>query len=305
MIVQHNLSAMNSNRLLGVNNSNLSKNLEKLSSGYTINRAGDNAAGLAISEKMRAQIAGLEQASTNAEDGISMAQTFEGALEETDAILQRMKTLATQSANGSYDDDVDRAAIELEFDQHTEELNQIADTDFNGVMIINNQDAADKATASGGVTFTYKEDIELQVGARTKDLQKFNFNYEGGPGLGEGKDGALQDDLDCTAAGLGVDLLTLENQEDANEAIDRIGYAINKVSMVRATFGAVQNRLEHKIKNLDVSAENLTAAESRIRDTNMAEEMMEFTKNQILSQSSQSMLAQANTLPQGVLSLLQ
>lgn len=300
MIVQHNLSAMNSNRLLGVNNSQLSKNLEKLSSGYAINRAGDNAAGLAISEKMRAQIAGLEQASTNAEDGISMAQTFEGALEETDAILQRMKTLATQSANGSYDDDVDRAAIQLEYDQLVEELDQIADTDFNGVMIINNKTAADAATASGEVTFTYTSAISLQVGARTKDLQEFDFEYTAGSGMGD-----LKADLDCTSSGLKVDSLSLANQDNANEAIDKIGHAINKVSMVRATFGAVQNRLEHKIKNLDVSAENLTAAESRIRDTDMAEEMMKFTKNQILSQSSQSMLAQANTLPQGVLSLLQ
>ena len=300
MIVQHNLSAMNSNRLLGVNNSQLSKNLEKLSSGYAINRAGDNAAGLAISEKMRAQIAGLEQASTNAEDGISMAQTFEGALEETDAILQRMKTLATQSANGSYDDDVDRAAIQLEYDQLVEELDQIADTDFNGVMIINNKTAANAATASGKVTFTYTSAISLQVGARTKDLQEFDFEYTAGSGLGK-----LKADLDCTSSGLGVDVLSLKNQKNANQAIDKIGHAINKVSMVRATFGAVQNRLEHKIKNLDVSAENLTAAESRIRDTDMAEEMMKFTKNQILSQSSQSMLAQANTLPQGVLSLLQ
>ena len=300
MIVQHNLSAMNSNRLLGVNNSQLSKNLEKLSSGYAINRAGDNAAGLAISEKMRAQIAGLEQASTNAEDGISMAQTFEGALEETDAILQRMKTLATQSANGSYDDDVDRAAIQLEYDQLVEELDQIADTDFNGVMIINNETAAGAANTAGDVTFTYTSSISLQVGARTKDLQEFDFEYQRGTGLG-----TLNADLDCTSSGLGVKDLSLETQESANAAIDLVGHAINKVSMVRATFGAVQNRLEHKIKNLDVSAENLTAAESRIRDTDMAEEMMKFTKNQILSQSSQSMLAQANTLPQGVLSLLQ
>ena len=218
MIVQHNLSAMNSNRLLGVNNSQLSKNLEKLSSGYAINRAGDNAAGLAISEKMRAQIAGLEQASTNAEDGISMAQTFEGALEETDAILQRMKTLATQSANGSYDDDVDRAAIQLEYDQLVEELDQIADTDFNGVMIINNKTAADAATASGEVTFTYTSAISLQVGARTKDLQEFDFEYTAGSGLGD-----LKADLDCTSSGLGVKDLSLASQDSANAAIDLVG----------------------------------------------------------------------------------
>lgn len=578
MVVQHNLTAINANRYFGINNTKLSKSLEKLSSGYAINRAGDNAAGLAVSEKMRAQISGINQGVKNAQDGISMVQTFEGALTETDSILQRMRTLATQSANGTYQDDVDREAIQLEFDQLNDELNQIADTDFNGVVVLNGgemadglkavngefnyadakrdaqqvgsaggfvtniskdmtdaeakalkaetvtftaavgddgkvtwtasagnlngtvgtednggfsyanakvhvdsskivagdtivleiapgadanvaeakvigtntdygttvkteidgkkpaltleaataatsekvinaQNALDKlsvsitaakgsdeaqvklngkalgkdattyaefaktedggylgvnnageikyfekgdatgvvigalsniadgkitlaaaATASGtatidynvtkgtykpaqgptinlvepdskvsqsnsnnasAATLTYKDNITLQVGARTKDSVNFTFAYDSN-GLGD-----LKADMDCSARGLGTDKLSLATQESANTAIDKIDNALNKVSMVRGTFGAVQNRLEHKIDNLNTTSENLTSAESRIRDTNMAEEMMNFTKNQILSQASQSMLAQANQLPQGVLSLLQ
>jgi flagellin len=293
MVVQHNLSAMNSTRLLGVNQSGLAKNLEKLSSGYAINRAGDNAAGLAISEKMRSQIAGLNQASTNSQDGISMVQTFEGALQETDAILQRMKTLATQSANGTYDENVDRAAIELEYQQLCSEIDDISKTDFNGVVVLSTS-----SVATGG-NLTVVSSVKLQAGARTADLQEFDFAYES-DGIGD-----LTANLNCTSAGLGLDQLSLSTQASANAAIDKIDHALNKVSMVRATFGSIQNRLEHKIANLDVSAENMQASESRIRDTDMAKEMMSFTKNQILSQASQAMLAQANSLPQGVLSLLQ
>lgn len=582
MVVQHNMTAINANRYFGMNNTKLSKSLEKLSSGYAINRAGDNAAGLAVSEKMRAQISGINQGVKNAQDGISMVQTFEGALTETDSILQRMRTLATQSANGTYQNDVDREAIQLEFNQLNDELNQIADTDFNGVIVLNGGEMADgvKANANGEInystatrqaqqlgttggfvlgvgkdaftttktdvetvtftasvdkdgkvtwtkpdsadgtldmntdnggfsyrgatihvdsskvvsgdtltvsfkpaeaakahtsevigkttdagkvdsadakevsdkltltvtkdvvtseeiakavnklnnlelsftttagsqdvtalkvndkavptaadtyekiadtddggalyinnageinyagkgvaaadgtkiatiagvtnglpaqlgaaakstgsakvtynvsqssytaakaaeitveepeskvsqsnsndastaTLTYKNNITLQVGARTKDSVNFTFAYDSN-GLGE-----LKADMDCSARGLGTDKLSLATQESANTAIDKIDNALNKVSMVRGTFGAVQNRLEHKIDNLNTTSENLTSAESRIRDTNMAEEMMNFTKNQILSQASQSMLAQANQLPQGVLSLLQ
>lgn len=578
MVVQHNMTAINANRYFGMNNNKLSKSLEKLSSGYAINRAGDNAAGLAVSEKMRAQIAGINQGVKNAQDGISMVQTFEGALTETDSILQRMRTLATQSANGTYQNDVDREAIQLEFDQLNDELNQIADTDFNGVVVLNGGQMADGVEADGNgninyatatrsgqqvgtaggfvkgigardyddsyleangltsekatftasvdadgkvkwttdgvgalaantdnggfsyqgvtvnidstkivsgdtvvldltgkqeatahvsevvgyntksstvvgdttaklaftvdngltadkikanpdlanalnalngmtveetiaaagktaangsaikingapgadgaaadimtldsgakiqladdgktlnyvngattvalgaltytaakdaqaagatvktevliteasynapkssgvklvepdakvsqsnsndastATLTYKNNITLQVGARTKDSVNFTFAYDSN-GLGE-----LKADMDCSARGLGTDKLSLATQESANAAIDKIDNALNKVSMVRGTFGAIQNRLEHKIDNLNVTSENLTSAESRIRDTNMAEEMMNFTKNQILSQASQSMLAQANQLPQGVLSLLQ
>ena len=296
MVVQHNLSAMNSTRLLGVNQSSLSKNLEKLSSGYSINRAGDNAAGLAISEKMRSQIAGLNQASTNSQDGISMVQTFEGALQETDAILQRMKTLATQSANGTYDKKVDRAAIELEYKQLCDEIDDIANTDFNGVVVLS---TASNISDEQKGNLTVTSSVSLQAGCRTADLKKFDFKYTS-TGIGK-----LKSNLDCTSSGLGLNKLSLSTQTSANKAIDSIDHVINKVSMVRATFGSIQNRLEHKIANLDVSAENMQASESRIRDTDMAKEMMTFTKNQILSQASQSMLAQANSRPQGVLSLLQ
>ena len=340
MVVQHNMSAINANRYFGINNSKLSKSLEKLSSGYAINRAGDNAAGLAVSEKMRSQIAGLTQATKNAQDGISMVQTYEGALTETDNILQRMKTLANQAANGSYDNGVDRNAIQKEFDQLNNELDQIADTDFNGVVVLNGGQMADgtkvgatgafvyTATAptdttkvtgtttgavsisnafkAGAAQLTYSSSIALQVGARTKDLVNFTFAYAKSGEKIAGM-GSLATNLDCSsrASGLNTANLKLTSQASANYAIDQIDFAINKVSMVRATFGAIQNRLEHKIDNMNTTNENLTAAESRIRDTNMAEEMMAFTKNQILSQASQSMLAQANQLPQGVLSLLQ
>lgn len=632
MVVNHNLPATNAYRHLGINNSKMSKSIEKLSSGLAINRAGDDAAGLAVSEKMRAQISGLNQAVKNAQDGISMVQTYEGALTETDSILQRMRTLAAQSANGTYQDDVDREAIQLEFDQLNDELNQIADTDFNGVVVLNGGQMADglkavdgefnyktaergamqlsknnvnkvdfqafddadatkgvtkadkvwneisdgtwdrssvtndqgpesveitlkfnasetdpakawtvesanngankatlaatgttnggfslattggtaianvvldatqlkngdtitltlnnpyagiaaptnagaivtdtsgyteaaagtaakemnlgvaidggltddamtqdiknildafdgasvdvsytskkaltdegtvttlnlsdgsnaitikgnattgatgtlkdgtqfkyKASAAGAIeiydasdadianckklltitpgahaatnessgnisykvgidyknydtsklptvevkdptansvsrsnsndastaTMTYTDNITLQVGARTKDSVNFTFSYKS-DGLGD-----LKADLDCSARGLGTDKLSLATQKSANAAIDKIDNAINKVSMVRGSFGAMQNRLEHKVDNLNVASENLTAAESAIRDTDMAKEMMNFTKSQILSQASQAMLAQANQLPQGVLQLLQ
>ena len=621
MVVQHNIASMNANRYYNINNSGLAKSLEKLSSGFQINRAGDNAAGLAVSEKMRSQIGGLTQGVKNAEDGISMIQTYEGALTETDSILQRMKTLADQAANGTYQDDVDREAIQLEFNQLNDELDQIADTDFNGVVMLNggqmadgtkaidgkfdyangtkaatklgkgdvnlldgqnwddlgtgtgdkriadqawaklnsqwtrtagkpetngpdsvditfkfnqadgtwsaigategadiskvtanattdggfqvkidgitdpvanvvvNQDKlgngdtitltfnnpangvsaptnagatviddtnftegtgstatklsaadltvtldnsikgkdaemsedidklfdlldgatvevsyTDKATASkdmkitltdgtvisGGAAttitvgntkfkfdgktagaikvsagskdlvtlaakqqavkgadgtnstgsiqyklgiehntydkaavpsvevaktgkvsiansnnaatapLTYTDELTLQAGARTKDSVKFSFEYSSS-GLG-----SLKANLNCSSRedGLGTSGLSLLTQEDANAAIDKIDNAINKVSMVRATFGATQNRLEHKIANMNVTKENITSAESRIRDTDVAEEMSNFTKNQILSQASQSMLAQANSLPQNVLQLL-
>ena len=318
MVVQHNMTAINANRYLGMNNTKLGKSLEKLSSGYAINRAGDNAAGLAVSEKMRSQIAGMTQGVKNAQDGISMVQTFEGALTETDSILQRMKTLATQAANGTYDDGVDRAAIQLEYDQLADEINQIADTDFNGVALLNGgtmskerfvddesiskPDSFDNSSwiPTYATSANFSAGLTLQVGARSKDGVDFGFEYDAVDALG-----SLSADLDCSATGLGLDTLSLESQADANAAIDKIDNAINKVSMVRATFGAVQNRLEHKIDNLNVTTENLTSAESRIRDTDMATEMMNFTKQNILTQASQSMLAQANTLPQSVLSLLQ
>lgn len=305
MVVQHNMTAINANRYFGINNTKLSKSLEKLSSGYAINRAGDNAAGLAVSEKMRAQISGINQGVKNAQDGISMVQTYEGALTETDSILQRMRTLATQSANGTYQDDVDREAIQLEFDQLNDELNQIADTDFNGVMALNGGKQAAKSTVSipntfGGAkaTLTTTTSITLQVGARSKDAVNFTFKYTS-KGIG-----TLKADLNVSSTGLNTKSLKLSTAKDANLAIDQIDFAINKTSMVRATFGSVQNRLEHKIENLTATAENMTEAEAGIRDTDMASEMMNYTKYNILQQAAQSMLAQANQQPQSILQLL-
>jgi flagellin len=618
MVIKHNIAAENAGRYLKTNTGKLSKSLEKLSSGYTINRAGDNAAGLAVSEKMRAQIAGLDQAVNNAQDGISMVQTFEGALMESHNILMRMKHLSAQSANGTYTDETDRAAIELEYEQLAEELNDIAETDFNGITILDgssannrgkkmfdvgdetaktnaayleeilnaispldnlkdpniygaanvqsgaadlltvipgvktelqdilnkmpNNDATaakrrtlknslamldsaekrakviadgtitdpdelgeacsgvngllttvrsmphnaaddkngtdtsllkalddaksfvfaikssktdgelsinDMSSASLGLdraavatvvgasvsnpatiaplldtvergyddlqnqtaklwfirdnikdktetammldtaldalnkqrelvlkmkdilvtvvtnpeldgadgrdgrkvyadqlraiskeldeiadtteyngvmlldgTYTdqpleYDDfgvtpaEVSLQVGARTKDLKRYDFNYAGvwagDLDLKEQSIGELETNIYVTAAGLGLetDKVNLASQKNANAAIDIIGYAVNKVSMIRGTFGAIQNRLEHKVTNLNNTMENLTAAESRIRDTDMAAEMMNFTKEQIVMQASQSMLAQGNGLPQSALSLLQ
>ena len=575
MVVQHNMNALGAYNKLNTNVSGLKKSSEKLASGYRINRAGDDAAGLAISEKMRSQIRGLSQAKRNAQDGISMIQTFEGALQESHSILQRMKELATESANGTNDNPVDRAAIQLEFDQLNDELNQIADTDFNGTVVLNGGEMADgtradgigmidystavrqaqqvgtaggfvkgigtanyagtntetvtftatknddgtvsweasdgalstvtdgtdvtggfkydgaeivvdtdkivtgdtitinfskaetakgltndtvgydldlgktggdKTTAAAGVTeaaltisladaavtsqefadalnalngltvantfakdgttaasttingvavpaagntaeiakvgegklvmddamninyvdkagtstkiaavtaakmangalnagtvttkifvgeasytaptskgvelvepdstvskangfdeatakMTYADDITLQVGSRTKDAVNFTFSYES-DGMGK-----LTANLDVSARanGLNTANLSLATQEDANAAIDKIDNAINKVSMVRATFGSIQNRLEHKIENITATTENLTEAESTIRDTDMASEMMNYTKFNILQQAAQSMLAQANQQPQSILQLL-
>ncbi len=347
MVVQHNMNALNSYNRLNFNVSSMKKSAEKLSSGYRINRAGDDAAGLAISEKMRSQIRGLNQAKRNAQDGISMIQTFEGALTETHSILQRMKELASESANGTYDNATDRAAIQLEFEQLNDELDQIADTDFNGVTALNGGtmadpdvsenngkltfDAAENITsatkpvgnteakaASGGdpavpagttvsfsnaytagdIEMTYTDSIVLQVGARSKDAVNFTFAYEA-EGIGD-----LEADLDVSSRGLSTKNLDLSSQATANYAIDQIDFAINKTSMVRATFGAVQNRLEHKIENLTTTSENMTEAESNIRDTDMASEMMNYTKYNILQQAAQSMLAQANQQPQSILQLL-
>ena len=332
MVVQHNMNALNSYNRLNFNVNSMKKSSEKLSSGFRINRAGDDAAGLAISEKMRSQIRGLNQAKRNSQDGISMIQTYEGALTETHSILQRMKELAAESANGTYDDATDRAAIQLEFDQLNDELNQIADTDFNGVTALNGGTMADgtvqadnlfdysadpqdtpnvKTDASGatmvsvgnaysaaGADLTYTGSIVLQVGARSKDAVNFTFAYSA-KGLG-----SLKANMDVSARGLSTDQLDLSTQDSANAAIDQIDYAINKVSMVRATFGSIQNRLEHKIENLTTTAENMTEAESTIRDTDMASEMMNYTKYNILQQAAQSMLAQANQQPQSILQLL-
>ena len=269
MVVQHNLSAINTNRQMGVVTDALQKSTEKLSSGYKINRAADDAAGLSISEKMRSQIRGLNKASDNAQDGISLIQVAEGALNETHSILQRMNELATQAANDT-NTSVDRQSIKDEIEQLNEELDRISTTtQFNK-----------KDLLTGG--FSGK----LQVGAL------------------EGQTMDVKISLAVSAKGLNVSAVEVSTNVKAGDAMKFIQDAIESVSKQRSKLGAIQNRLEHTINNLDTNAENTQAAESRIRDTDMADEMVQYSKNNILSQAGQSMLAQANQQTQGVLSLL-
>ena len=407
MRIQHNIAALNSYRNLTNNNSAVSKNLEKLSSGYKINRAGDDAAGLAISEKMRAQITGLETAQKNANDGISLVQTAEGALTEVHSMLNRMVELADQSANGTYQDAVDRENLQKEVQSLKDEIDRISEsTNFNGIQLLDgSMDGKGKAvaaitglasasivveaTGAAGVVGEYSFDLDgisvtsegealITVGGVTVNIdvteadsaesiaQKVAAAYNGLAADGKIKDGVDSDSyyiatsqgskvvFTASAAGagtamtgalqigagdgeaapgrdltlqigdtaasfnqmtvsvksmstasLGIENIDISSQSGAKAAIDVIKSAINQVSSTRGDLGAVQNRLEHTINNLSVTTENMTAAESRIRDVDMAEEMMAYTKNNILVQSSQAMLAQANQIPQGVLQLLQ
>jgi flagellin len=263
--IYQNIEAINAHRNLGITSGNLGKAMEKLSSGLRINRAGDDAAGLAISEKLRAQVRGLNQAVSNAQDGISMIQTAEGALVETHSILQRMRELAVQAANGTLTDS-DQTAIQTEVSQLFEEIGRIAsDTKFNTKELLNTD-----------------IDILFQVGA--DDGQVITLTL-----------------ADMTASTLlGAASISIT----ATGVIATIQGAIDKVSTQRATWGAIQNRLEHTIANLGVASENLAASESRIRDVDMALEMVNYTKQQILQQAGTAMLAQANTAPQAVLQLL-
>jgi len=290
MRINNNIMAMNANRSLGINNSQMAKSLEKLSSGLRINRAGDDAAGLSISEKMRAQIRGLNMASRNAQDGISLIQTAEGALDETHAILQRMRELAVQAANDT-NVDVDRASIQDELNQLIDEIDRIAKTtEFNTQTLFGSVGEGGSFTG-GGQKFTFHiganegQNVELTIGNMSAEgLSVANLKVE--DPRDDGKTGGI---------------LT---QDGADKAITTINTAIETVSKERSKLGAMQNRLEHTIKNLDNAAENLQAAESRIRDVDMAKEMMEFTKQTILQQASTAMLAQANQTPQTVLQLL-
>ncbi|WP_339220303.1 flagellin [Paenibacillus sp. FSL W7-1332] len=274
MRINHNISAYNTHRQLSFNNTQQGKSLEKLSSGYRINRAADDAAGLAISEKMRNQIRGLEQASKNALDGVSLIQTAEGALNETHAMLQRMAELFTQASNEVLTTS-ETAKITAEVSQLVEQIGNIADqTQFNTKKLLDNSIS----------------DIVFQVGANKGETITLNLSA-------------------ARAQDLGIENLTdLTNSADINgdatNNLSSVQAAINTVSEVRANLGAVQNRLEHTINNLGTTAENLQAAESRIRDVDMAQEMMTFTKNNILQQAATAMLAQANQQPQGVLQLL-
>jgi flagellin len=383
MRVQHNIAAMNSYRNYGNNTKTINKNLEKLSSGYKINRAGDDAAGLAISEKMRAQITGLEVAQKNAKDGISLVQTAEGALTEVHSMLNRMFELAEQSANGTYDKDLDRQQLQKEVSALRTEINRIRDSsNFNGQKLLNGEldgsevsgmssvtDASfaegdDATTASNeavqgisGVTITWDStnenyavavnglantytatatfdpgdssvDIDItnnngdEFGTLTLQLGEFaeDGSTVGTATITMGKGSSLQLQIgdssdsynqlkvnigDIQDKALGIDTIDISNVSGATGAMKQIKDAINTVSDIRGGLGAIQNRLEHTINNLSVMQENMQDAESTIRDTDVAAEMMKYTKNSILVQSAQAMLAQANQQPQGVLQLLQ
>lgn len=276
MVVQHNLTAMNSNRMLGVTTKTQAKSTEKLSSGYKINRAADDAAGLAISEKMRKQIRGLTQASANAQDGISCVQTAEGAMAEVHDMLQRMNELAVKAANGT-STSADKGNIDDEIQQLKTEIDRVAQsTDFNTMKLLD-----------GNFSET------LQVGAENSTEQQISITIDGLRASQVGKDSTNLSTLTCSTA------------DGAKTAIDTIKSAITSLSKSRSYLGAMQNRLEHTIANLDNIVENTQSAESAIRDTDMATEMVKYSNNNILSQAGQAMLAQANQSNQGVLSLLQ
>lgn len=267
MIINHNLNAMNAHRNLTFNNIQQGKSSEKLSSGYRINRAADDAAGLSISEKMRAQIKAMNQGMRNAQDGVSLVQTAEGAMNEVSDMLTRMKELATQSANSTYND-TDRTAMELEYSNLVSAVSEIAtNTKFNGIELLNGQ---------GGT-------INIQLGGTANEKVEVDLSA-----------------IDISNLGLGG----INTQADAVNELAAIDTAIDTVNTARSTLGAFQNRLEHMFNNVGTTAENLQAAESRIRDTDMAQEMMAYTKFNILQQASTAMLAQANQAPQGVLQLL-
>ena len=271
MVVQHNMSALNANRQLTISTGVLSKSTEKLSSGYQINRAADDAAGLSISEKMRSQIRGLNKASDNAQDGVSLVQTAEGALNETHSILQRMNELATQAANDT-NTSIDRQAIQDEITQLTSEIDRIqSTTQFNTMNLLDG-------------SFTGKN---LQVGALSGQQISVSIS-----------------NMDSTSLGLTAANIKVSGFVSAGNSMSRIQSAIDMVSTQRSKLGAIQNRLEHTINNLDTTAENTQAAESRIRDTDMATEMVQFSATNIIQQAGQSMLSQANSQTQGVLSLL-
>lgn len=410
MRIQHNIMAMNAYRNYANNTSALSKNLEKLSSGYKINRAGDDAAGLAISEKMRAQITGLDKAQDNAKDGISLVQTAEGALTEVHDMLNRMYELAEQSANGTFEDGTDRKQLQKEVNQLKSEINRIADSaNFNGIKLLDGSMSANATTKLTSAATSSKAGVDLNIvadsvydAAGNRTELKFSLSVtttassagvsvrEDGSVvitvLGKDADGISAEEIqamlakakasntkvsedmvnavrdatvtgkgviaatgagnaatwtsvanvttnlsankgeslvlqigdtsdrfnqlrvgikDCHVDALGLTDMKIGDQDSAAKALDKIKSAINYVSDVRGTLGATQNRLDHTINNLSVMQENIQDAESTIRDTDVADEMMAYTKNNILIQSAQAMLAQANQVPQGVLQLLQ
>ncbi|AMM96901.1 flagellin Hag [Bacillus pumilus] len=321
MRINHNIAALNTLNRLSANNGASQKNMEKLSSGLKINRAGDDAAGLAISEKMRGQIRGLEMASKNAQDGISLIQTAEGALTETHSILQRVRELVVQAGNtGTQDKESDLQSIQDEIKALQEEVDGISNrTEFNGKKLLDGTfkagtpgtpaipgDPDDPDDAGTPAVPATGNDLVFQIGANATQQISVHIEKMSTDALGvKDADGIVANqslkDIDVRKFA--------DNAADATDVgfdtqLSIVDAAINQVSAQRGKLGAVQNRLEHTINNLGASAENLTAAESRIRDVDMAKEMSEFTKNNILSQASQAMLAQANQQPQNVLQLL-
>ena len=285
MVINHNMSAMFANRNLGVTGSGLTKDMEKLSSGERINHAGDDASGLAVSEKMRSQIRGLNQASQNAQNGISFIQVTEGYLQETTDIMQRIRELAVQSSNGIYSDE-DRMQIQVEVSQLVAEVDRIASqAQFNGMNMLTGRFAQSQGenTITGSMWF--------HIGANMDQRMQVYIGT-------------------MTAAALGIrdvaaeEVMHIDTPETANRAIGTLDEALKRINKQRADLGGYQNRMEYAVKGLDIAAENLQASESRIRDTDMAERMVEFTKNEILQQAGTAMLAQANNQSQNVLSLL-
>ncbi|MDR1933745.1 MAG: flagellin [Spirochaetales bacterium] len=285
MIINHNMSAMFAQRENGVNDRTLTKNIEKLSSGLRINRAGDDASGLAVSEKMRSQVRGLRQASTNASNGISLIQTTEGYLQETQDILHRLRELAVQSANGIYTPE-DRMQIQVEVSQLVDEVDRIAShAQFNGMNLLTGRFAQE------GQENVITASMYFHIGANMDQRERVYIGT-------------------MTAEAVGIrnvgsgEILSISTPDTANMSIGIVDSALKRINKQRADLGAYQNRLEHAVRGIDISAENLQAAESRIRDADMASEMVEYMKNQILVQSSTAMLAQANMKAQSVLQLL-
>jgi flagellin len=283
MIINHNMSAMYANRQVGVTQGDVAKNIERLSSGQRINRAGDDASGLAVSEKMRSQIRGLNQAERNIQNGISFIQTTEGYLQESQDILHRLRELSVQSANGIYTDE-DRMQIQVEVSQLVDEINRIAShAQFNGMNIM---------TGAFGRESAANRSMTFQVGANMDQSEQVFVGTMTAQALG--LQGAQGDS----------GTISIATTEGANQAIGALDSALKQVSKQRADLGAYQNRFEMAAKGVGIAAENLQASESRIRDSDMASEMVSYTKNQILSQAGNAMLAQANTQSQNVMQLL-
>lgn len=285
MIINHNMSSLYAERVLGISNANIQGNIEKLASGERINKAGDDASGLAVSEKLRSQIRGLNQAGRNIENGVSFLQTTEGYLQETTDILQRVRELAIQASNGIYSDE-DRMQIQVEVSALVSEVDRVASAaQFNGMNMLTGRFAM--PTEGNSVTGS----MWFHIGANMDQRMQVFVGTMSAAALGI-RDGSAGDKL------------SIQTPEDANRAIGVIDDGLMKINKQRADLGAYQNRMEYAVKGLDISAENLQASESRIRDTNMAAQMVEFTKNSVLQQAGTAMLAQANTQAQNVLSLL-